>query len=555
MRATMLAGALALAVASNAGGFAVTGTIRGAGYGLKTLDFQFFEATTGALAHAASATALVSNGTYMASIPAGALVVGKTYIPVVRAADSLASIALAFPPPVVTMVQLQGGTPGTKQTGNFNVSGVGIAGRFTADGAGFFGTGSGLTSLNASNISSGTLADARLSTNVMLLNNAQTVTGVKTFAAAPAFTNAGAPFTVANSTVVTNLNADLLDGLTSAAFVQLAGAQTITGAKTFTGGLLTDAFRLTIGGAAGRVLRSDAVGNGAWGTDGLALPFSGSGDVTGDRNGVLEITDTAAVSGNAIMGVLGAASTVDLTPWQQGAVFGDSNAQSGVLGVSSLSNGVGCFGLTSGPSSAGVYGNTAQGDGIGVLGRAVDGDGGTFSSTTGDGVDATSSSGFAGRFTGNTLTSGDVSKRFTATTSDPINMIAHGNVNSTGTVAGGTPNWTVSYNTTTDEYTISVTGKTIDLFFDTVVVTPTTSVPVIPTTTTSGGDLIVRLWNLSGVKVQGRFQFVIWQPNRTDRPTYGDPAGKTNSPRMERNPELANRYVDLDAIGKKSVRP
>src|SRR5690606_27475262 len=35
----------------------------------------------------------------------------------------------------------------------------------------FIGNGSGLTSLNATNISSGTLADARLSGNVMLLDN------------------------------------------------------------------------------------------------------------------------------------------------------------------------------------------------------------------------------------------------------------------------------------------------------------------------------------------------------------------------------------------------
>jgi hypothetical protein len=45
----------------------------------------------------------------------------------------------------------------------------------------FNGNGGGLTSLNASNLASGTVADARLSTNVDLLNANQTLTGSKTF--------------------------------------------------------------------------------------------------------------------------------------------------------------------------------------------------------------------------------------------------------------------------------------------------------------------------------------------------------------------------------------
>jgi hypothetical protein len=45
----------------------------------------------------------------------------------------------------------------------------------------FTGNGSGLTTLNATNLSSGTVADARLSTNVVLLSGTQTITGVKTF--------------------------------------------------------------------------------------------------------------------------------------------------------------------------------------------------------------------------------------------------------------------------------------------------------------------------------------------------------------------------------------
>lgn len=45
------------------------------------------------------------------------------------------------------------------------------------------------------------------------LDTAQTISGVKTFSSQQKFTYAGAPFTVSNSTVVVNLNADLLDGV------------------------------------------------------------------------------------------------------------------------------------------------------------------------------------------------------------------------------------------------------------------------------------------------------------------------------------------------------
>ncbi len=71
---------------------------------------------------------------------------------------------------------------------------------------------------NASNLNAGTIADTRLSTNVSTLSGPQTFTGTKSFTASPAFNSAGAPFTVSNSTRITNLNADLLDGLDSSAF-------------------------------------------------------------------------------------------------------------------------------------------------------------------------------------------------------------------------------------------------------------------------------------------------------------------------------------------------
>jgi cytoskeletal protein CcmA (bactofilin family) len=63
--------------------------------------------------------------------------------------------------------------------------------------------------------------------NSVLLTGAQTIAGIKTFTSQLASTVATgtAPFSVASTTKVTNLNADLLDGLSSAAF---QGALTLT---------------------------------------------------------------------------------------------------------------------------------------------------------------------------------------------------------------------------------------------------------------------------------------------------------------------------------------
>ncbi|HVE80829.1 MAG TPA: hypothetical protein VNA68_01680, partial [Candidatus Dormibacteraeota bacterium] len=61
-----------------------------------------------------------------------------------------------------TCASLQATSPGVQETGNINVSGTIIAGSFS-------GSGASLTSLNATNLSSGTVADGRLSANVSLL--------------------------------------------------------------------------------------------------------------------------------------------------------------------------------------------------------------------------------------------------------------------------------------------------------------------------------------------------------------------------------------------------
>lgn len=91
-------------------------------------------------------------------------------------------------------VELQASSPGTTQTGHFNISGTALAGTFS-------GSGANLTSLNASNISSGALADARLSGNVTLQGN--TFNGNSQLVQ----TTAGGILPVISGANLTNLNA------------------------------------------------------------------------------------------------------------------------------------------------------------------------------------------------------------------------------------------------------------------------------------------------------------------------------------------------------------
>jgi hypothetical protein len=77
--------------------------------------------------------------------------------------------------------------------------------------------------------------------NSVLLTGAQTIAGIKTFTSQLASTVATgtAPFSVASTTKVTNLNADLLDGLSSADFATLTGTQTLTN-KTLTSPIINE---------------------------------------------------------------------------------------------------------------------------------------------------------------------------------------------------------------------------------------------------------------------------------------------------------------------------
>jgi photosystem II stability/assembly factor-like uncharacterized protein len=97
----------------------------------------------------------------------------------------------------LSAAQLSGTLPSTQLSGtytgpvNFNNPGNSFSGSSFGT---FSGNGSGLTNLNGTAIASGTVADARLSPNVALLNGNQTFTGSNVFTSVNSFTNRGNTF-------------------------------------------------------------------------------------------------------------------------------------------------------------------------------------------------------------------------------------------------------------------------------------------------------------------------------------------------------------------------
>ena len=116
---------------------------------------------------------------------------------------------------------------------------------------------------------------------------------------------------------------------------------------------LNGTLRLRIGGAAGKILTSDANGNATWQTGGLTLPFSGS-DVSSGTSFIIANTNGAA---NAIGGQsFGSGVGVQgLTSGGKG-IFGSANSGTGVDGYSNTGT-AGIFTSNSGLAIKTVSGN------------------------------------------------------------------------------------------------------------------------------------------------------------------------------------------------------
>jgi hypothetical protein len=313
---------------------------------------------------------------------------------------------------------------------------------FTSPSNAFRGNGVNLTGLNASNVGTGTLADARLSSNVGTLAATQTFTGAKTFAVSPSFTAAGAPFTVTSNTLVTNLNADLLDGLSSAAFLQaVPNPLTLTGSAIgshIIRGQNTAATGTSFG------VRGDSASTSGVGVLGIAS--AATGNALGGK------FETSSTTGVAAVGTAYATSGINTGMWGETlstsgrGVFGQALAATGVTSAGRFENfsinGVGVWAVTHATSSANytIFAENNSPAGIAVLGRAESATGGNngvtgvSASTTGIGVsgiaEAATGVNYGGRFESISPTGRGVLGYAYATTGDNYGVQGQTNSNS-----------------------------------------------------------------------------------------------------------------------------
>jgi len=394
---------------------------------------------------------------------------------------------------------------------------------------------------NASNIGSGTLADPRLSGNVALLGGAQTFTGIKTFSIKPSFAAAGTPFLVSNSTLVTNLNADLLDGLDSTAFLQsipvpltLSGTNTThiirgenasqTSGASGVFGETTGGFGLT-SGLLGRSVSQSGRGVSGEATGGFGTTYGvhGQSDSTSGR-GVFGLA--AAATGLTYGGRFESNSTSGIGVY--GAADATNGSTYGGRFESSSLFGTGVYGLATagGPSSNTIGGRfeSAGTSGIGVLGLA------TAATGTNWGVYGQSSSpaGFGGFFerhfgaagltvelsgpNGAISTDGFLHREYAVSTRSAAIPIAYGSISAAGAINGGTGNFTVTHVAGSGQYDIVVDGETYSNNA-TVTITPVTNSPRITGVADAGTGFRVNMWNQTFALVDNAFQFTIWASN------------------------------------------
>jgi hypothetical protein len=139
--------------------------------------------------------------------------------------------------------------------------------------------------------------------NSVLLTGAQTIAGIKTFTAqlASSVATGTAPFSVASTTKVTNLNADLLDGLSSADFA--LSTRTLTAGTGLTGG-------------------GDLTANRTFAIDSTVATLTGTQTLTNKTLTSPVINEILDSNGNEILGFTPIASATDYITIKNGIGVG-----------------------------------------------------------------------------------------------------------------------------------------------------------------------------------------------------------------------------------------
>jgi hypothetical protein len=192
--------------------------------------------------------------------------------------------------------------------------------------------------------------------------------------ASPTFTgtvtfnpSSGPPFTVGNSTKVANLNADLLDGFDSTAFVLKAG-DTLSGNLT-----IANPATLNFGSSVRQMINLWGSTYGL-GVQAASLYFRSDDGFAWFRDGIHAVGTYDPGAGGTTLMTLNPNGNLTVNAGGGAAVTGDGGSFLGGVGVRGVTAGalsVGVFGwATNGAVNSGVYGRTDGTNSIGVSGLA-----------------------------------------------------------------------------------------------------------------------------------------------------------------------------------------
>ncbi len=154
---------------------------------------------------------------------------------------------------------------------------------------------------------------------------------------------------------------------------------------------------------------------------------------------------------------------------------------------------------------------------------------------------------YAGEFTGDVMVAGNLrvqdepTRDYAPNSPSPIGPLAYGSVSTNGTLSSGTANISASWSPANSWYVISVTGETMTFGSHTVSITVVDTIePRVATFNASGGNILVKIWDINSgnVAVQDNFSIVIYDanpvvlnrastPNGVDLDKYSEKTGTT----------------------------
>ncbi len=122
--------------------------------------------------------------------------------------------------------------------------------------------------------------------------------------------------------------------------------------------------------------------------------------------------------------------------------------------------------------------------------------------------------GAAGKFTGDVQIIGDLKRAYSSGTFNSAAPLAYAYVNPDGTLGGATPNVLCAWDAVNSRYVITLVGEVYSVGTHITIVTPRTltGAPFLATVNSGGGQLFVRIYNLSGTPLQNAFQFITYKP-------------------------------------------